>query len=500
MKPDEMNRRRGPGIPTARNIDHVAFTVPNLEEATVFFVEALGAALLYTEEPSAEGEWIPADLNVHRSAQCRIAMLRLGPTANIELFEYDAPDQRNTMPRNSDIGGHHMAVFVDDIDAAYDYIRRLRDVTCQGAPKTVTSGPLTGDEWFYFTTAWGLQLEVISLPATLPYERETNERRYGPAPPGWTDTRDAVTTRGDRDRLSHHNVTARPRVGVALPVNRMRLRSHDLSHIATTLEATECSTLWVNDHLSSFPVGTEDYPFNRSGRIDWDPHAPQYEALSICAHLSALTERLMIGTAVLVLPQRHPVEVSRSAATLADLSGGRFVLGVGAGWSRREMQLLGWDPTTRGARFDEELDLIRSTWGLQPPPAPEHYAPLPADVIFEPKPRPNDVPAVLIGGNSEAALNRVLRRGDGWLAVSSARPDDLQVANTKWAMLRRRSSRRLIGVLKVFIGSPDPDEARHALEEIEARGWDEVCFEFGTWDLGSVCALIDACCIDRHEG
>lgn len=497
MKPNEINRSRGPGIPTARNVDHIAITVPNLEEATIFFVEALGAALLYTEEPSTEGDWTPADLNVEPSATCRIAMLRLGPTANIELFEYDVPGQLNTMPRNSDVGGHHLAIFVDDIDAAYAYVQRLPGVTCQGVPKTVRTGPLVGDQWFYFTTAWGLQFEAISLPATLPYERDTNERRYGPAPPAWTNSFDAIPTPAVRGRLPRRSVVMPPRIGVALPVNRMRLRTHALSEIVASLEATACSAVWVNDHLASFPADTEVYPYSPNCRIDWDPRAPQYEALSICAHLSALTKRLTIGTAVLVLPQRHPIEVSRSAATLADLSGGRFVLGVGAGWSRREMQLLGWDPRTRGARLDEQIDLIRSSWGLQPPPTLDHYA-LPSDVIFEPKPHPDEVPPLLIGGNSEAALKRVLLRGDGWLAVSSTRPDDLQAANANWAMLRRRSSRKLVGVLKVFIDVPNPDDARRALEDIDAGGWDEVCFEFGTWDLGGVCALIDACCMDRQ--
>lgn len=187
MTPDEINCRRGPGIPTARSIDHVAITVPDLCQAVLFFVEAIGASLLYVEGPIAQGRWMTENLNVHAEAGCMVAMLRLGPTANLELFEYVSPDQNRTAPRNSDVGGHHLAVYVDDIDAAYAYVRSLPGVTCQGEPKTIAEGPLAGDRWLYFTTPWGLQLELISLPPSLPYEQHTPERRAAPYPGSWAE-------------------------------------------------------------------------------------------------------------------------------------------------------------------------------------------------------------------------------------------------------------------------------------------------------------------------
>lgn len=187
MTPEEINRHRGSGIPTARNVDHVAITVPDLDQAVRFFVEALGASLLYVEGPIAEGRWMADNLNVDAAASCRIAMLRLGPTTNLELFDYRAPEQNRQVPRNSDIGGHHLAIYVDDIDAAFTYIRDLPGVTCQGEPKTITIGPLTGCRWMYFTTPWGLQMELSSPPGPLPYEQHTPERRFGPHPGTWDD-------------------------------------------------------------------------------------------------------------------------------------------------------------------------------------------------------------------------------------------------------------------------------------------------------------------------
>jgi catechol 2,3-dioxygenase-like lactoylglutathione lyase family enzyme len=221
MIPDEVNRRRGAGIPTSRGLDHVAITVPDLAEAVGFFVEVLGASLLYVEGPIRRGAWMTTNLAVPSDASCRVAMLRLGPTANLELFEYevggqnrvlpansDVGGQNRVLPANSDVGGHHLAIFVDDIDAAYRYLRGVPGVATLGEPKSITEGPLKGDRWMYFTAPWRLQLEIISLPAHLPYENETLERRYGPYPGPWSDSHAPAGAR------------ARPELAVALPTDR----------------------------------------------------------------------------------------------------------------------------------------------------------------------------------------------------------------------------------------------------------------------------------------
>ncbi|GAA3797861.1 hypothetical protein GCM10022403_034640 [Streptomyces coacervatus] len=170
------------GIPTATNVDHIAYTVPDLDEAVRFFVDVLGADLLYREETirSDSDDWMREALNVHPRATTDIAMLRLGPVTNIELFEYTAPDQNRVLPRNSDHGGHHLAFYVRDIDEATAYLRKQPGVQVLGEPRLVTAGPIAGDRWVYFLTPWGMQMELISLPAHLPYEQETLHRRFGP--------------------------------------------------------------------------------------------------------------------------------------------------------------------------------------------------------------------------------------------------------------------------------------------------------------------------------
>src|SRR5882757_8526631 len=102
-------------LPGARAVHHIAYTVPDLEQAVSFFVDVIGAELAYRLGPveDAEGDWMTRKLGVHPRASAHIAMLRLGPVGNLELFEYTAPDQDHGRPLNSDWGGHHFALYVD---------------------------------------------------------------------------------------------------------------------------------------------------------------------------------------------------------------------------------------------------------------------------------------------------------------------------------------------------------------------------------------------------
>lgn len=175
-----MTRQRG--IPGAAAVHHVAYTVPDLDQAVEFFTEVIGAELAYTLGPvqDTEGDWMARKLDVDAAATARIAMLRLGPVTNLELFEYVAPDQCRQVPRNSDWGGHHLAIQVADVDAATAYLRAQPGVRVLGDPETITEGPIAGDRWVYFVTPWGMQLELINLPAGAPYEEQTEVRLYHP--------------------------------------------------------------------------------------------------------------------------------------------------------------------------------------------------------------------------------------------------------------------------------------------------------------------------------
>ncbi|WP_235883480.1 VOC family protein [Saccharopolyspora elongata] len=158
------------GLPGLAGVEHVGFTVPDLEEATRFFVDVIGCELVYSLGPfRSDGDWMAEHLDVHPRAVMReLRFFRCANGPNFEIFEYEAPDQRTAQPRNSDVGGHHLAFYVTDLDAAVEHLRG-HGVRVLGEP-TTSSGASAGQRWVYFLTPWGMQLELVSYPDGKAYE------------------------------------------------------------------------------------------------------------------------------------------------------------------------------------------------------------------------------------------------------------------------------------------------------------------------------------------
>jgi catechol 2,3-dioxygenase-like lactoylglutathione lyase family enzyme len=160
-------------LPGVRGIDHVGFTVPDTTQAVGFFEAVIGCRKAFSFGPIADptGTLMSDLVNVHPRAEIKqITMMRCGQGSNIELFEYAAPDQRTEPPRNSDIGGHHIAFYVQDLQAAVDQARAMGLKTLMG-PFPVTQGPAAGQAITYVLTPWGMQLELISYPKGMAYAR-----------------------------------------------------------------------------------------------------------------------------------------------------------------------------------------------------------------------------------------------------------------------------------------------------------------------------------------
>ncbi|MFB7287327.1 VOC family protein [Actinacidiphila glaucinigra] len=161
-------------IPGLTRVDHFGITVPDLDQAREFFEDVLGFEYLYRLGPlrDDEGHWMSEHLNVHdRAVSPRIYFFRIGGQAVLEVFEYQAPDQRLDPPRNSDVGGHHLALYVDDMDTAVADLRR-RGLRVLGEP-TDSKGPHEGQRWVYFLSPWGLQCELVSYPHGKAFFRNT---------------------------------------------------------------------------------------------------------------------------------------------------------------------------------------------------------------------------------------------------------------------------------------------------------------------------------------
>ena len=161
-------------IPGMRGHDHTGITVPDVKAATAFFTDVLGCAHAMSFGPFSDdkGTFMQDAVNVNpRAVIDEISMVRCGYGSNIELFQYQSPDQAKTLPKNSDIGGHHIALYVDDIDKAAEYLKAKNVKTLQG-PIPIKEGPAAGQSILYFFTPWGLQMELISYPKGMAYEKD----------------------------------------------------------------------------------------------------------------------------------------------------------------------------------------------------------------------------------------------------------------------------------------------------------------------------------------
>jgi probable F420-dependent oxidoreductase len=172
------------------------------------------------------------------------------------------------------------------------------------------------------------------------------------------------------------------------------------------------------DEIDLFEHVTVGHPI--PGRSESREAAPELlEPLVTLGAISAVTHRIRLGTGILVLPQRQPALVAKQVATLDVLSNGRVRLGVGVGWQRSEYESLGVPFAERGRRIDEAITLMRRYWTQ--PSVTFHGQFYRAEAMgMDPKPVQPGGPPIWLGGDSEAALHRVGRLGDGWMAMADS--------------------------------------------------------------------------------
>jgi probable F420-dependent oxidoreductase len=219
------------------------------------------------------------------------------------------------------------------------------------------------------------------------------------------------------------------KIGVQIPNNSDKPRQIGLTKMGRLAEDAGADSLWVNDHLLMVKEGRSPYPFTPDGAIPWPMDMPWYECLTAASFLASSTSSCRIGTSVLILPQRNVLELAKTTATLDALSGGRFVLGIGAGWFAEEIEALGYRFETRGRRTDEMIEALRRCWTGRPKPFEGEEIAVPEGLVFEPHPSQPGGPPILVGGMSRAALRRAALRGDGWLAFQRDELDTAQLAD-----------------------------------------------------------------------
>jgi probable F420-dependent oxidoreductase len=189
-------------------------------------------------------------------------------------------------------------------------------------------------------------------------------------------------------------------LGIHLPQAGSQASPQLIRRHAIRAEALGLSDVWVSEHII---VPRKEFP--RSPLF--------YDPLITLGWVAAVTERVRLGTSVIVLPMRHPLPLAKELATLHNLSGGRLILGAGVGWLEAEFKALGAPFHERGRRMDEGIAMMRAVWSEDPVSFDSRYIPSEIrDMTMLPQPM-SPIP-IWFGSRSEAAYRRTVRLGQGW--------------------------------------------------------------------------------------
>ena len=237
--------------------------------------------------------------------------------------------------------------------------------------------------------------------------------------------------------------------------------------LAREVEAHGFESLFFPEHThipasrrSPWPGGP-DLPEEYSHTLDL------FVAMTAAA---AATERLLVGSGICLVIERDPITLAKEVASLDFVSGGRALLGIGAGWNLEEMENHGTDPARRWRRMRETVEAMRAIWGNDE--AEYHGELVDFDPIWQwPKPVQEAGPPVIIGGDGPTTLKRVARYGDGWMPIDGRNRDDFAPAIAELNDLAAAEGR---GPMTVSLFGAGSNPAR--LEKHAKAGVDRIVF------------------------
>jgi probable F420-dependent oxidoreductase len=185
--------------------------------------------------------------------------------------------------------------------------------------------------------------------------------------------------------------------GVILPNYGKDSNPDGIRRVAEAAEELGFNSVWATEHIIVGAEAADTY-----GRV--------YDPLVSLGWIAGWTQRIRLGTSIVLVPLHNPIHLAKEVATLQELSGGRFTLGVGMGWHEDEFDFMGMEFRERGRRADEALRVMRALWNGERDFEGEHWSF--HEATSEPHPSP--VPEIWVGGSSERAIRRALELGDAW--------------------------------------------------------------------------------------
>ncbi len=186
-----------------------------------------------------------------------------------------------------------------------------------------------------------------------------------------------------------------------------------LCDVAQAADEAGFGAISISDHLVHPEKLETPYPYTEDGEPRWPAFTDWPDPWVAIGAMGAVTERLRFISTVYVLPMRSPIQVAKTVATASVLSGGRVVLGIGAGWMREEFALMGQSFERRGARMNEQIEVIRTLWrgGYV-----EHHGEFYDFAPLEMSPVPPAAVPIWVGGFSQPAKRRAATLADGWIS------------------------------------------------------------------------------------
>jgi probable F420-dependent oxidoreductase len=200
--------------------------------------------------------------------------------------------------------------------------------------------------------------------------------------------------------------------GLGLPHAGTSAHGPSIIQFARRAEALGFESLWCGDHIVLPTAGTNQYPYTSDGSFPRGAQVGFVETMTLLAYVAAVTERIRLGSTVIIVPYRNPIVQAKMFASLDVLSGGRAICGVGVGWLQKEFEVLGASYKDRGPVTDEYLQICHLLWTAEHPEFHGKFYQFDG-IQFWPKPVQNPLP-IWVGGHSKRSIRRAIAYGQAW--------------------------------------------------------------------------------------
>jgi probable F420-dependent oxidoreductase len=282
-------------------------------------------------------------------------------------------------------------------------------------------------------------------------------------------------------------------IGCHLP-NQGPLATRDaVVTFAREAEQRDVASLWISDHVIFPRTATGSYP---GGRFPHPPDKPYLEPVVVLTAAAVVTDKARLGSSVFILGHRHPVVMAKMLASIDALSGGRLICGVGVGWWKEELEILGVPFHARGRQADEAIRAFKALWTMDNPAFEGEFFKF-REIGFAPRPVQKPHPPIWVGGDSPGAFRRVVTLGDGWHATSKT-PAQFKEALGRLRAAADTAGRRFDTIeLSLRFGLTDALLAQGVqavvdqLGEFKRLGLSHIVLEFRRDDLKQMLEILD---------